>query len=122
MKTYKIFWLGLAAAVALTASLRGATVTAVLDPAQISLGDSTQLTVTVSGSQEQPSVPNVDGLVIQSVSQGTQISIVNGSMTSSAMQLLPQCLAWSLICCHSLSLTRTFLTSQNAIGCRQRGQ
>jgi hypothetical protein len=95
MKTraFKFWLLGLAAIVALTVQLRAATVTATLDPAEVSLGDSTQLTVTVSGSQEQPSMPNIDGLVIQSVSQGTQISIINGSMTSSASvtyQITPQ--------------------------------
>jgi hypothetical protein len=84
MKTLKIWLAGLAALVAITVMVRGATVTATLDPEQIALGDSTQLTVTVSGSSEQPTLPNIDGLVVQSVSQGTQISIVNGSMTSSA--------------------------------------
>ena len=56
--------------------LRAATVTATLDPAEISVGDSAQLTVTVSGSQEQPSVPDVPGLDITRVGQSTQIEIV----------------------------------------------
>jgi hypothetical protein len=93
MNFYKKFWLGLAAAVALTAPGRAATVTATLDPAQISLGDATQLTVTVSGSQEQPTLPAIDGLEVQSVSQGTQYSIINGSITISSSvtyQITPQ--------------------------------
>jgi hypothetical protein len=69
---------------ALTLQARAATVTATLDPAEISMGDSAQLTVTVSGSQEQPSVPDVDGLDITSVGQSTQIEIINGSMTANA--------------------------------------
>jgi hypothetical protein len=73
--------------------VRAATVTATLDPAQISLGDSAQLTVTVTGSQEQPAVPNVDGLDITAVGQSTQIEIINGSMTANASntyQVTPQ--------------------------------
>jgi hypothetical protein len=79
-----IFMLGLVMAVALAAQVRGATVTATLDPADISLGDSTQLTVTVSGGASQPSVPKIDGLEIIGVGESTQISIVNGSMTQNS--------------------------------------
>jgi hypothetical protein len=69
---------------AFTLQAGAVTVTATLDPPKISLGDSAQLTVTVSGAQEQPSVPNVDGLDITSVGQSTQIEIVNGSITANA--------------------------------------
>jgi len=79
------FWaLAMVLVAALPLQVRAATVTATLDPPQISLGDSAQLTVTVSGSQEQPSVPNVDGLDITSVAQSTQIEFINGAMTANA--------------------------------------
>ncbi len=79
------FWaLALAFMTVLTMQVRAATVTATLDPAEISMGDSAQLTVTVSGSQEQPSVPDVPGLDITHVGQSTQIEIINGSMTANA--------------------------------------
>jgi len=64
--------------------VRAATVTATLDPAEVALGDSVQLTVTVSGAQGQPEVPEVDGLDITRVGQSTQIEIINGSMTANA--------------------------------------
>jgi hypothetical protein len=84
MKTLKIWVMGLAALAAPALPSWAASVTATLDPGQVALGDSTQLTVTVTGSQEQPTMPTIDGLEIQAIRQGTQISIVNGSMTSSA--------------------------------------
>jgi hypothetical protein len=84
MKMHKFWLIGLMMAVALAAQVRGATVTATIDPADISLGDSTQLTVTVSGGAEQPAVPRVDGLEIIGVGESTQISIVNGSVTQNS--------------------------------------
>src|SRR6201996_1072491 len=84
MNAQKIWILGLVMAVALAAQVRGATVTATIDPADISLGDSTQLTVTVSGGASQPTVPRVDGLEIIGVGESTQISIVNGSVTQNS--------------------------------------
>src|ERR1700722_9661242 len=80
----KFLVLALTLVAALTLQARATTVTATLDPAQISMGDSAQLTVTVSGAQDQPSVPQVDGLDITAVGQSTQIEIVNGSMTANA--------------------------------------
>jgi hypothetical protein len=84
MNARKFWILGLVMAVALAAQVRGATVTATIDPADISLGDSTQLTVTVSGGASQPTVPRVDGLEIIGVGESTQISIVNGSVTQNS--------------------------------------
>lgn len=84
MNHHKSWALALALLAALTIEVQATTVTATLDPAQISMGDSAQLTVTVSGSQEQPSVPSVDGLDITSVAQSTQIEFINGSMTANA--------------------------------------
>ena len=83
MNAYK-FLLGLLLTVALAAQVRAATVTAVIDPADISLGDSTQLTVTVSGGASQPTIPRIDGLEIIGVGESTQIEIVNGSMTQNS--------------------------------------
>ena len=86
MRTYKIFWLGLAAAVALTAQARAATVTATLDPAQISLGDSAQLTVTVKGG-EQPKIPDIPGLEIQAGAEESSFSFsMNGGSTTSSTE------------------------------------
>jgi hypothetical protein len=85
--------LALAAALVITGHARAATVTATLDPQEISLGDSAQLTVTVSGAQDRPVVPSIDGLDITGVGQSTQIEIINGSMTanaSSTYQVTPQ--------------------------------
>ncbi len=84
MNALKIFLLGLVLSVALAVQVRAATVTATIDPADISLGDSTQLTVTVSGGATQPTVPRVDGLEIIGVGESTQIEIVNGSMTQNS--------------------------------------
>jgi hypothetical protein len=85
MKTnFRTFCLAVTLMAAFVVAARAATVTATLDPAEISMGDSTQLTVTVSGAQGQPSVPNVDGLDITPVGQSTQIEIVNGSITANA--------------------------------------
>ena len=79
------FWIALPAfAAVFTLHVRAASVTAALDPAEITMGDSAQLTVTVSGAQEQPSVPNVDGLDITPIGQSTQIEVVNGSITANA--------------------------------------
>ncbi len=95
MKTnHRNFWLAAAALLAaFTLPVGAATVTATLDPPQISMGDSTQLTVTVSGAQGQPSVPDVDGLEITPVGQSTQVEIINGSVTANASntyQITPQ--------------------------------
>jgi len=86
MKTnHGITWtLALTLVTALSLQAEAGTVTATLDPPQISMGESAQLTVTVSGSQDQPSVPTVDGLEITPVGQSTQIEIINGSMTANA--------------------------------------
>ncbi|MCE0522415.1 MAG: BatD family protein [Methylacidiphilales bacterium] len=80
----KTWALALAGVAAFALQVRAATVTATLDPLEISMGDSSQLTVTVTGAQEQPNVPNVDGLDITSVSQSSQIEIINGSMTANS--------------------------------------
>lgn len=85
-KTYlaKIGATALALVALFTLKAGAATVTATLDPTEVALGDSVQLTVTVSGAEAQPEVPEVDGLDITRVRQSTQIQIINGSITSNA--------------------------------------
>ncbi len=65
------------------ASTIAAEITATLEPTDVSLGESAELTVTVSGSRSTaPSLPSVDGLDFQSVGQSTQIQVINGAMTA----------------------------------------
>ena len=71
-------------ALALGSQLWADSITARIDSNQMGVGDSAQLTVTISGSQTQPTIPNVDGLDITPVGQSTQIEIINGSMTANA--------------------------------------
>jgi hypothetical protein len=62
-------------------------VTATLEPAQVSVGDTAQLTVTVNGSQSaEPSMPDIPGLDIVRVSQSTQVQMINGDTTISSAQ------------------------------------
>jgi hypothetical protein len=83
--THVIRWaLAVISGAALSLQVHAATVTATLDPKEISLGDTAQLTVTVSGAQDQPTTPSVDGLDITPVGQSTQIEIINGSMTANS--------------------------------------
>ena len=86
MKAYlfRIWATALALVALFTLQASAATVTATLDPAEVALGDSVQLTVTVSGAEGQPTVPEVDGLDITRVGQSTQIEIINGSITANA--------------------------------------
>jgi hypothetical protein len=78
---------------ALTVDLSAASVTATLDTGRASVGQPAQLTVTVTGSQDQPSIPSVPGLDITPVGQSTQVEIINGSMTANVCdtyQVTPQ--------------------------------
>src|SRR5262249_2549279 len=62
---------------------RATTVTAVIDPPEISMGDSAQLTVTISGAEGSPAVQRVDGLEIRQVGTQTQFQIINGATSVS---------------------------------------
>ncbi len=86
MKRTHAFFSVLLAAILFAPGLgaRAATVTATIDPPDISLGDTAQLTVTVTGSQAQANVPDVAGLDITAVGQSSQIQIINGSVTVNA--------------------------------------
>ena len=84
-----------ALSVALAASAaRAAEVTATLSPAQVAVGESAELTVTVNGSSTAaPNVPDVAGLDIEHVGQSTQVQIINGAMSASSVhtyQVTPQ--------------------------------
>jgi hypothetical protein len=57
-------------------------ITATLDPAEIALGDSAQLTVTIQGqNQEPPAIPEVSGLTFQPIGQASQVQVINGAMS-----------------------------------------
>ena len=71
-----------------------AEVTATLEPAQVAVGETAELTVTVNGSSTAaPNVPDVPGLDIEHVGQSTQVQIINGAMSASSVhtyQVMPQ--------------------------------
>jgi tetratricopeptide (TPR) repeat protein len=57
----------------------------VLEPPRVGVGEAAELGVEVRGTQEAtpPYVPAVDGLTVRYVGPSTEVSIVNGAMTSS---------------------------------------
>ena len=62
---------------------QAASVTATLEPSDISLGEAAQLTVTVQGrSADEPQMPAVNGLDFQPVGQSSQIQVINGAMSA----------------------------------------
>ena len=83
----RIFLLCAASLSLALANVRAAEVTATLEPAQVAVGETAELTVTTTGSDnDAPAVPSVPGLDIAHVGQSTQAQIVNGSMTVSSVQ------------------------------------
>jgi hypothetical protein len=63
-------------------------INAELEPQSISLGESAELIVTVSGSEAAAStVPHVDGLEIEPIGEQTSMQIINGNVTSNVVQL-----------------------------------
>jgi hypothetical protein len=70
-----------ALAPALPALAEAPKIEATLEPAEISLGETAELAVTVTGQGEAPRVPRVDGLEIESAGQSAQIQIVNGQVS-----------------------------------------
>ena len=63
----------------------GPTITASLEPKQVGVGEQAQLTVSVSGANTAPTIPEVPGLDIRNVGQSTQYQIgFGGGMSSSA--------------------------------------
>ena len=70
-----------------SAFAQGNPITAVTDRNTLSTDESLLLTVTINtatGSPGQPALPTLDGFQITGTSSGTQVSIVNSKMTSSA--------------------------------------
>ena len=62
---------------------KGLVVTAELEPAEITFGDSAQLTVTVNGQNAgAPNLPSVPGLSFEPAGQSSQIQIINGAMSA----------------------------------------
>ena len=60
------------------------TITAALDRDSMSLGETATLTVTYTGNaQTAPAIPGVANLTITSAGRSSQISLINGAMTSS---------------------------------------
>jgi hypothetical protein len=78
-------WLALAIslAFALPALAQGAGLVASIEPSEIALGESAQLSVSVTGDATPPRIPTVDGLEIESAGRSTQIQIVNGQVSRS---------------------------------------
>ena len=82
-------WLLAAYLVAMPAPAAAPVVSATLEPSQISLGESAQLTLTISGSGMDPvKLPEVAGLELRIVGQSRRISIVNGAMLSSSSMVV----------------------------------
>ena len=82
----RIFLLCAASLTLALANVRAVEVTATLEPAQVAVGETAELTVTTSGSDDTPTVPPVPGLDIAHVGQSTQVQIINGAMTVSSVQ------------------------------------
>jgi hypothetical protein len=59
------------------------TVTATLDRATITEGETAELTITINGASSEPEIPQVDGLRITRTGQSQQFQFVNGSSSSS---------------------------------------
>jgi hypothetical protein len=63
---------------------KGPAITAVLEPTEIALGDSAQLTVTVNGQHASaPQIPPVQDLSFQHVGQSSEYQMINGAMSAS---------------------------------------
>ena len=66
-------------------------INAELEPQSISLGESAELTVTVSGSAPAAStVLHVDGLEIEPIGEQTSMQIINGNVTSVCRSSFPR--------------------------------
>lgn len=77
-----------------TRSFADVSVSATVDQARVSFGESVTLTISINGTQSggQPAIPKIDGLDFAGPSVNTSVSIVNGSMSQSvglAYQVTP---------------------------------
>ena len=85
MKLRSILTISLAASIFSALSASAASLDASLQPSQIALGESSRLTLNFPDGKpsDRPELPEVDGLYFQPAGQSSQISIVNGQMSSS---------------------------------------
>src|SRR6202034_1243315 len=100
MRTRAHRWIGMLAAIPLYGFTVGASepaapsVDAAVEPSQIEMGDSAQLTITTSGSGTlSVSLPQVSGLEFRVVGQSRQIQIINGATfesTSTIVRVTPE--------------------------------
>ena len=100
MKTRAHRWMGMLAAIAFygltvgASEAAAASVDAAIEPSQIEMGDSAQLTITTSGSGTlSVSLPEVSGLEFRIVGQSRQIQIINGTTlesTSTIVRVTPE--------------------------------
>src|SRR5271156_3428827 len=100
MRTRAHRWLGILAAIVLLGATAGPSeavapsVDAAIEPSQIEMGDSAQLTITTSGSGAlSVSLPEVSGLEFRVVGQSRQIQIINGATfesTSTIVRVTPE--------------------------------
>jgi hypothetical protein len=93
MKTTKIVQIGLALALAIglvaaavSPALAQSPVTAEVDRYRLSTGETLTLSITVSGSNAgKPEIPMLDGFQVVGTSKSSQISIINGVISSQAV-------------------------------------
>src|ERR1700679_1627954 len=100
MRTHAHRCIGILAAIAVYVFTAGAgeaaapSVDAAIEPSQIEMGDSAQLTITTSGSGTlSVSLPEVSGLEFRVVGQSRQIQIINGATlesTSTIIRVTPE--------------------------------
>ena len=106
MRTRAHRWMGMLAAIAFYGLTVGAGLTlgageaaaasvdAAIEPSQIEMGDSAQLTITISGNGTlSVSLPEVSGLEFRVVGQSRQIQIINGTTlesTSTIVRVTPE--------------------------------
>src|ERR1700723_2269594 len=100
MRTHARRYTGILAAIAVHVLSAGAgkaaaaSVDAAIEPSQIEMGDSAQLTITTSGSGTlSVALPEVSGLEFRVVGQSRQIQIINGATlesTSTIVRVTPE--------------------------------
>ena len=84
MKSTQLITLIAGCLITLGANAAEPSITARIEPVSVAVGDSAQLTVTVSGSQEQPELPRVNGLEFTPTGQSTQMEDINGEVSASS--------------------------------------
>src|ERR1700722_884457 len=81
---HRSVWLALWLALGGGSCLAAATISQQIDPPEINLGDSANVTITIqNGSASDIRLPNVDGLNLAGRSAQSGITIINGAVSSS---------------------------------------